>query len=170
MHKPGPVVILGPNKKPERCRDKVARDYGGDWSQLHDAVRATIGVDKLSDVAGAWKTMAKHMREKGFVPAKRPKNRFESPVDVGYRDILSVWRSPEGLCVEVQVNVKEMLLAKERQHPNYEKQSTIERKVKDENRAMTPEEKSVVAEMIRLQREDYMPTWDRVVKADSKPE
>ena len=41
----GPILITVPMKGKARATEKVESDYGGDWSRLQDAVRASIAVD-----------------------------------------------------------------------------------------------------------------------------
>lgn len=103
----GPRVTVAPPKGARRMIEKAVLDYDGDLSQVKDAVRAAVAVDSPADVprvAAAIRSQFKVVREK---------NRFDQPINGGYRDMLFNVRLKGGLVGEVQVHVKPLLKAKE---------------------------------------------------------
>lgn len=109
-------MFLAPLKSEKRAREKVEADYGGDWSQLRDVVRATISVPKMANVTEA----LSHLKSVGIELAQKPKDRFSKPTDEGYRDLMTIVKLPNGMLAELQIHVKAMTLAKEKGHKDYE--------------------------------------------------
>lgn len=109
-------MFLAPLKGEKRAREKVESDYGGDWSQLRDVVRATISVPSMSSVIEA----LGHIKSAGIELAQKPKDRFSKPTDEGYRDLMTIVKLPNGMLAELQIHVKAMTLAKESGHKDYE--------------------------------------------------
>lgn len=98
--KPGPIIVIGPMKKQERAKEKVDADYGGDWSQLGDAVRASVAVDSLDDLDN----VMTELKKSGLKLARQPKDRFAKPTDVNYRDVLMNVEYPNGHIGELQLH------------------------------------------------------------------
>ncbi len=113
--KPGGMLFIAPLKSRERSEQKVADDYGGDWSKLLDVVRCTLACDNLHDISDAIKTLEKQ----GLKPIQVPKDKFTSPTDVGYRDFNFIVEMPNGMAAEIQFNTKDMLRAKNDAHHFY---------------------------------------------------
>lgn len=109
-------LFLAPLKGEKRAREKVESDYGGDWSQLRDMVRATISVPGMANVTQA----LSHLKSVGIELAQKPKDRFSKPTDEGYRDLMTIVKLPNGMLAELQIHVKAMTLAKEKGHKDYE--------------------------------------------------
>ncbi len=82
---PGPFIMIAPLKGAKRAREKVAADYGGDWSKLHDVLRATIAVDHVADMPQAVEALRTQLAARGWTINQKPKNRFEKPLPSGYR-------------------------------------------------------------------------------------
>jgi hypothetical protein len=151
----GPVVIIGPMKEKEAARKKVKARYGGDWrAGSIDLVRATIAVDRYEDLY----TVAQALRKSGMDLASDPRDRFSKPTDVGYRDIVFNVRMPNGHIMEMQLNLKEILKAKEEAHPYYTKMKdmqpgwgTVDKEYEEE-----------IAEANRRQMEIYGRAWKAV--------
>ncbi|MBI1207425.1 MAG: hypothetical protein GC191_09060 [Azospirillum sp.] len=121
---PGGMLFIAPLKGEKRASEKVASDYGGDWSQLRDVVRCSIAVDSHDDVKSALDAL----KRGGINLAQQPKDRFNQPLPVGYRDLLMNIEFPNGAIGEVRLHVKSMLKAKEDGHKHYEAQRTIDSK------------------------------------------
>uniref|UniRef100_A0A7S4RW18 Kinesin light chain n=1 Tax=Ditylum brightwellii TaxID=49249 RepID=A0A7S4RW18_9STRA len=110
LETPYRCLTIGPLKSRERCEEKVANDYGGDYSRLVDIVRASIVVadeDQLISVAEA---LLKH--------AVRLKNRFKEPPFTGYCDSLFNIEI-DGIICEVQLHASAIVAHKEDNHKYY---------------------------------------------------
>lgn len=129
--KPGGMLFIAPLKGEKRAAEKVASDYGGDWSQLRDVVRCSIAVDTMDDL----KSTLDALKKNGLELAQKPKDRFNKPLPVGYRDLMMIAKAPNGMCMEVQLHVKAMLAAKEEGHHYYEIERTLDAKAKAAYRA-----------------------------------
>ncbi len=154
LKQPGGVVLIGPLKGELAATAKVQGEYNGDWSQVLDVARATIAVDSLNDVSG----VIKKLREAGAVLARQPKNRFVKPVPGGYRDVLMNIKTPDGMIVELQVNTKAMLHAKEwgAGHHQYETLRQIDRRhAAAKERIRTPEDQLAYERGIQETRGAY---------------
>lgn len=157
LGKKGPILLTAPLKGEKRATEKVMSDYNGDWSQITDVVRGTIAVDNYHDID----TVVKKMKEAGVKVAAKPKDRFSSPTDVGYRDVMLSVELPSGHVAEMQVNVKPMLAAKEKAHKEYEDMRSIEAKMKNEGREiMTPEEENIYRTAADKSLDMYNAAWD----------
>jgi hypothetical protein len=106
-----------------RAEQKVA-GYGGNWNRLTDIVRCTIAVDSLDDMH----KIMKSLDASGMKVAQTPKNRFLKPTDEGYMDVNLVVTLDNGTHAEVQLNVKDMMRAKNDGHHYYEITRVIDEK------------------------------------------
>jgi hypothetical protein len=113
MSRPGGLVLEAPLKARKRAEEKVAGEYGGDWSRLSDAARATVAVDSVGDAA----RFLDAMREHGVRLATRPRDRITEPSPGGWRDLGMTVRLPGGHLAELKVALKPMLLARARSQP-----------------------------------------------------
>lgn len=156
--KPGKILITAPKKGKERAREKVEADYGGDWSQLTDVVRASIAVDDFNEVG----EVMKELRNSGMKLVKKPKNRFANPTTEGYRDVMMNVEFPNGHIGELQVHVKPMLEAKSKAHKLYEVSRGLSAKAKKEGRPdMTPEEWNEFKKVRHQQQRIYNGAWEK---------
>ncbi len=120
--KPGGMLFIAPIKGEARAKEKVESDYGGDWSRLKDVARCTLAVDTLEEL----RTTIDKLKASGMVVAQPPKDRYAGdPTGEGYRDVNMIVRAPNGHLMEVQVNTKAMMEAKNEGHELYEKTRTI---------------------------------------------
>lgn len=159
--KSGPILITAPPKGEQRASEKVNSDYDGDWSRLTDVVRATIAVDRFDEVDG----VIKLLRESGMKLAKKPKDRFNRPTMVGYRDIMMNVRYSNGHIGELQVHIKSMLKAKKIGHKLYEQVRDIESRLKKEGKdSLTPEEQSIYEETNKKMYDLYNEAWTKSIK------
>lgn len=117
-------LFMGPLKGEKRAKEKVDADYGGDWSQVKDMVRATIAVPMVTQIP----KVLQSLKEAGIHLAQKPKNNLVKPLPGGYRDINLIVKMPNGLLAELQIHVKPMTLAKEKGHKAYETSRSIEAK------------------------------------------
>jgi hypothetical protein len=150
--KPGPLLFIAPLKSEKRAAEKVQSDYEGDWSRLTDTVRGSIAVDSLADVHD----MVAKLRAGGMKLAQQPKDRFNNPLPVGYRDMLLNVTLPNGLVGELQLHVKSMLKAKNEGHKLYETMRTIEAKPEAQ---WTDAEKAAYQKCLDDQKALYNKAW-----------
>lgn len=163
---PGPMLFVAPLKGETSAVPKVNKEYKGQWNKLLDIVRGTIAVDHLSDADG----VIDKLREKGLVLARQPKNRWETGSPVGYRDILLNFKTPNGMIVEMQINHKEMMRAKNDGHLFYEAQRDIERKYGDDihKDKWSLVDKAEYKRVIREQQKLYNAAWLKIVEEEEK--
>jgi len=166
MSKKGPVVIIGPLKKEEASKDKVQRNFDGDWSKLSDIVRASIAVDTFDDIG----SVVKALEESGINLAEKPNDRFASPTDAGYRDLSLKVTYSDGHIGELQIHLKSIIKAKEVGHKYYEEVRDIETKAKGEGRGrkdLTDEEQKVVDAANAKMKDLYTKAWEEATKTKS---
>lgn len=120
----GSYLFIAPNKSKTRSAEKVNADYGGDYSKLLDYVRATITVDSYDDIAGA----IEKAQKAGIEFACKPADKVTKPSSVGYRDVNTTVKLPNGMMAELQFNTNAMIAAKNKGHIWYEGQQRLERK------------------------------------------
>lgn len=154
----GPFVLIAPLKTAsekglKRAREKVEKNYDGNWGQLKDVVRGTIAVDKYDDIPAAVKALREHVQSRGWTLSMRPESRFANPTPAGYRDIQLFIESPDGMQCEVQVNTKAMWVAKEKYgHKMYEESRSL--------KGETDEERARIAELDKQMSDLYTKAWD----------
>lgn len=164
LNKPGPVVMIGPQKKRDRVKEKAKTD-GKEVDSVLDIVRSTVALDDAKDIPG----VMNKLREMGMKIARQPKNRFANPTDVGYRDLMFNVQYPNGHIGEIQINLKSMIKAKDVGHKHYEKVRSIEAKKKEDgDRSLTDDEAAEVEKAMRAQRELYDNAWREAM--GGKPE
>jgi hypothetical protein len=161
-------IFIGPNKTLKRAREKVEKDYEGDWSQLRDVVRATIAMNSVDEIAKAFKTV----EASGLQVQQRPKDNFTKPTKEGYRDLNTAIKLPNGMVAELQYNLKPMLLAKEKAHPLYEALQTIRRKYDGSDEPGPDWDPADAKEHDRLMAAShaiYDPVWEGAQAARRQP-
>jgi len=129
MERQGVAVIVGRVKSRERALEKAEADYkdkDNPISYLKDIVRGTVAVDSLDEVVTVLPEVVKAMEAKGYKLLQKPKNNYADPTEAGYRDVNMVFVSPDGVPVELQVNTKAMLKAKDVGHKWYETIRTMD--------------------------------------------
>uniref|UniRef100_A0A7S4RF89 Kinesin light chain n=1 Tax=Ditylum brightwellii TaxID=49249 RepID=A0A7S4RF89_9STRA len=104
-------LTVGPLKSRERCEEKVANEYDGDYSRLVDMVRASIVVANEDQLILA----AEALQGLDIV---RLKNRFKEPLFTGYCDALYNIKI-DGIICEVQLHVSAIVAYKEESHHYY---------------------------------------------------
>lgn len=117
-------VLLAPVKGGERLLEKHIRDNNGNPAEMKDLVRGSLVVKSLDDVGQALEAIDKNFK------VARKKDRFATPTEAGYSDVLITIELPGGIMGEIQVHIPEMLATKnDVGHGLYE----IERKLPDGN-------------------------------------
>lgn len=153
---PGPVIVLPPVKAYKRAREKVESDYDGEWDKLLDVNRGAIAFDTKQELDAA----ADRLRSATSL-ARPPKDRFAQPLGNGYRDLLLNPRLPCGMVCEVQLHLKPMLMAREREKLSYDVvraiQSALDREGREE---MTPAEAEAVRRARKMAKNLYARAWD----------
>jgi hypothetical protein len=155
-------LFMGPLKGEKRAREKVDADYGGDWSQVKDMVRATIAVPKVTQIPKVLRTL----EQNGMELAQQPKNNLVKPLPGGYRDLNLIVRMPNGLLAELQIHVKPMTLAKEKGHKPYEVTRSIEGKYKQKGLGDQPdkwndEDREAHGKAMAEQEKLYGDAWEK---------
>lgn len=164
LDKEGAILITAPVKGEKRAEEKVNSDFGGDWSKLTDAVRASIAVDSFDDIEGVMKTL----RDTGMKLATKPTDRFANPTDVGYRDIKLNVEYPNGHVGELQVHLKSMIKAKEEAHKDYEVVRSIAAKAKvDDRYVRTNEEEVIFSKANERMTKTYSDAWGKSTQKEA---
>lgn len=151
--------ILPELKGVQRSVEKVLGEYGGDATQLKDVLRGTVVADSLEQADRALQLARERFGEplnlRNSLAADAPALAAD-----GYRDMKFNVRNGEHLA-EVQINVPEMLEAKEQAHALYEQSRSIESQARTEGRAPTPAEFARSEALLRGQRDIYAAAWER---------
>lgn len=145
-------------KSVTRTLQKVNGEYGGVVSKVKDLMRGTIEIPDYADAPG----IVAQLRAKYGDPIKLKSSLDPNqppPFPNGYRDVNSVF-SIHGTPAEIQINLPEMLVAKEKAHPYYAEWQDIDRQLTRERRQATPEEQARIDELNRKQAAIYLPAWD----------
>lgn len=150
-------LFIAPNKSEARSREKVEKEYGGDWSQLKDYVRGTIAVRSPADVSDAMEKV----KALGWKLAAQPKDNMTQPTAAGYRDVNTLWEMPNGMLAELQFNTKAMLRAKGPGHGLYEEQQKLQRKngSTEPNDGWSTRDAQKWREALEAQRKVYSAAW-----------
>lgn len=120
----GAYLFVAPNKSEARAAAKVESDYGGDWSQLKDYIRASIACDTEDEARAAFEAV----QAQGLKLAATPKDKFATPTPEGHRDLNTLVTLPNGMVAELQFHVKSMIIAKDEAHDYYAEQQKLARK------------------------------------------
>jgi len=123
----GGKVKMGPIKKVSRAYSKVYFDYGNNVDELNDVVRATLVLDNIDQIPGAI-AQAQSMFEGSFVKRNLWAEGAE-PLVGGYRDVMFRGVAVDGMRVELQMNVQEMIDAKDVAHKWYKESEELTRKL-----------------------------------------
>ena len=155
--KPGAVLVFPPMKDQERATEKVETDYDGDWSRLVDVVRATIAVEKFSDLK---KTVDALMV--GTELARRPEDSFVNQSAWGFRRLKINVVFPNGHIGEVQVHLKEIFRVGVQLHSLYRKAQDIAAKAKEAGRDwLHPEELQTIRELTQFIFDQNEAAWQK---------
>jgi hypothetical protein len=109
----GGKTLIGNVKSIERTGEKVFLDEKLKLEEVGDVIRATVVVDDYPE----WTATVKEMKRRFKVVSA--KNRVAKPKPNGYQDYVFVVKLEDGALAEVQVNVPEILEAKEATHHLY---------------------------------------------------
>jgi len=164
--KPGGIVWIGGLKPEASAKRKVRDDYNGHWNRLLDIARATVVVDAIDDVH---KVIDK-ARAMGAKLARRPKDHITNPIpDTHYRDINMNLEMPNGMIVEMQINLKPMIIAKKTGHLDYEIIREISGKLHAEgDREPTASEKSRLQQALNANVKLYDAAWEKCLGSKEK--
>lgn len=127
-------VKLAPVKSIVRGSEKLWIKYKGDTTRMLDLVRGTLVVANKNAAYAALEALGQR------IEIVRVDDRFATPTEAGYMDIAVGLRMPNGVMAELQINIPEMIEAKEVGHKLYE----IERGLpKDDARVLPLQEKQI---------------------------
>jgi hypothetical protein len=147
-------------KGADRAAEKIMADYGGDPSKIKDLIRATTVIDRPEDAEAAIAAArAKFGEPIALRNSLDPKSEASSPD--GYRDAKMNF-NVDGHIAELQVNVPEMIAAKNAAHPLYEQARRIYAEAAD--RDLKPEETAKLRELEEQQKKIYAEAWSFATK------
>lgn len=127
-------VKLAPVKSIVRGSEKLWIKYRGDTTRMLDLVRGTLVVADKNAAYAALEALGQR------IEITRVDDRFATPTEAGYMDIAVGLKMPNGVIAELQINIPEMIEAKEVGHKLYE----IERGLaKDDARVPPLQEKQI---------------------------
>jgi len=122
----------------DRAEDKLQRKYKGDMTKMEDLARCRITCDTLEQIRFIQKYIEK------TADVLKMEDKLQDPNPRGYRDLKYTMVASNGLKVEMQLNVRELVRASKRSHPVYEEIREITEQAKD--RELTPDEQKSVQE------------------------
>ena len=161
--KPGPKLIVGKIKSPERAREKVKSYFDGNWGKLKDGVRCSVALDSVEDLPGA----LEGFRKTGCKIAAPPKNRFEKRLKSGYGDCLLNVDFGNGFVGEVQFHLKGVLVAKEFRggHKLYESERSVYAKYDSDTpvEEYAPEDQDMLNDLTKEQKKLYDTAYEESI-------
>ena len=122
----------------DRAEDKLKRKYKGDMSKMEDLARCRISCDSLEQIRFIQKYIEK------TADVLKVEDTLQKPNSHGYRDLKYTLVASNGLKVEMQINVKELVRASKRSHPVYEEIREIAELAKE--RELTADEQKSLRE------------------------
>lgn len=142
----------------ERAAEKTIGDYGGDATHLKDIVRATIVVDNLDQA-----NQAVGLIRERFGDLRKYRNLLSNDATStdGYRDI-NTNVVVNGHVAELQINLPEMLKAKDEMHPLYEERRVLADKIKLSDHP-DASELARINELNARMSERYAAAWDEAL-------
>lgn len=165
-----PHLIVAPLKSMKRALAKQkSLGHENDFSDLHDAVRATVTVPTAQDLEHTLATIRGEVAKHGW-KVERMKRRLvdangsNRSTENGYGDTTLILRAPEsagGLTTELQVNTNPLWWTKEigPGHHYYELERQVDELSKQQQREPTPAEKSLVADLQKAAKPYYDRAW-----------
>ena len=143
----------GPNKTRPRAIEKIEKDYNGDPRKLVDVVRASAIFTTFVQLT----LFVGVLLEKGCrLIVVRAKDRFNKPLDSGYRDmLLNVKLTGSDHVGELQLHLQTIIDIKESAHRTY----ALMRAVGWEDDSVEEEDEEVVDTMNSELRETWSSTW-----------
>jgi len=133
----GSEVVIPPLKSFDRIKEKVDKDYQGDWKKITDVVRGSISFQNIDDLKNAVSFFSQNL------PIVYVKDRISNPAPSGYRDMLALFRDPEnGIIGEIQFHLCHILKVKDEEHKLYEIAQEIERKADAAQRKLSDDERN----------------------------
>jgi hypothetical protein len=136
--------------------NKIEAEYKGDAMRIKDVVRATIVINDPADAGRVIDYFKNH-----YVPVDKIKNGFvvADTVD-GYRDAKITVAIPHDHIGEVQINLPEMVAAKEVAHPIFKQRDLVARAAGDN---ASSDQKAQIKEYNRQMHAIYDPAWNSVI-------
>ena len=146
-HRKGGLVVMAPLKGRDRAEEKVAKDYGGDTSQIKDLSRATIAVRHADDIPHVMHRLRQHGMQMKSAPKFKRTN-------AGYQDItVHPVHSETGHIGEMQMMPLDMLHAKSHGLPEHGFPTAGHRLYEDQ-RILEAKENRTVDEQRQLKKLD----------------
>ncbi|MDG4557910.1 MAG: hypothetical protein P9F19_11075 [Candidatus Contendobacter sp.] len=145
----GSEPLLVPLKSNERALEKVITSLGGKLDGLTDVLRATLVFEAIADVVAAHDALLKQ------VSVLRERNLYREGVSLsdGYRDT-KIDIDFDGIPVELQLNTRKILEAKEKAHQLYEEKRQLLAGKRSAG-SLSPDQKRQLRELDRQMRKIY---------------
>ena len=164
-----PHVIIAPVKSLKRALEKAAANKSpNDLTNTHDAVRGTITVPTAQELPAAMAAITKEAEAQGWT-VERASPRLvngngANRATNGYGDTSLHLRGPKaagGMLAELQVHTNPMWWNKEMGpgHAYYELERQISGQAQADGRDMTPEERTLIAEIQKAAKPLYDRAW-----------
>ncbi|MES9539352.1 ADP-ribosyltransferase [Actinomadura sp. NPDC000600] len=127
------------DKDRTRALDKIMGDYVGDASRLNDLLGARI---QFRSVDGLYRALGdiERIAGKHGVEIVSVKDRMQSPVPSGYRDVQLTIRMPNGHIGELRLHLRSIDDVASYEHSLYEVRRDLPNVAEAQNRTVTPEE------------------------------
>jgi hypothetical protein len=152
-------VFVAPLKGEARAKEKVEGEYGGDWSQVRDVIRATITVSSMAEIRSTMAAVA----AAGLLLAQKPKDKFTNPTPEGYRDLNTIVKLPNGMVAELQYHLKPITAAKATAHKDYEVSRSLSAKYGEDapSEAWSDEDHAEFHQALKRQKDTYSAAWKK---------
>ena len=165
-----PHLIVAPLKSMKRALAKQkSLGHENDFSDLHDAVRATLTVPTAQNLDHALATIREQVTKHGWtVERLKPRlvdgNGSNRSSENGYGDTTLILRAPEsagGLTTELQVNTNPLWWTKEvgPGHHYYELERQVDELSKQQKREPSEAEKALVGDLQKAAKPYYDRAW-----------
>ncbi|WP_236648166.1 toxin glutamine deamidase domain-containing protein [Micromonospora sicca] len=135
----GAVAEPRPGQKDRRRAEDKVNKYRGDVSLLTDLAAASVAFERLSDLYGALETIR---REPG-IEIVYFEDRFLTPQESGYRDVMMMLRTTSGHIAEFRLHLQALEEVAAWEHALYEVGRDLKALADQEGRSMTPTECAV---------------------------
>ncbi len=143
-------------KSRERTLEKIIGEYGGDASKVLDIAGSKVKFERVDNLYDALDAFQKKYKILKF------KDRIQTPLPTGYRDIIVNIEMSNGHIVEFKLVLKEMDdIAEGIGHTLYEQYRSLEAIGK--TRILTDDEVQRMINLVKEQRGLYDNAWDKII-------
>lgn len=147
---------MGDIKDKTGALNKITTDYNGEHARITDLARGRIVVETPEQARILQQYVAEHQAALGV---QTMKDRFSSPSNTNYRDVLTTLKMDNGHVAEFRIEQKEMTVAGKLTHGPYKELQQIERAA--EARLLTPQEDEARGRLTDKIRDTHQAAADR---------